>query len=138
LFSYRGEDVVQTLERVCCEVGYPKTIRIDNGGEFISRDLDLWAYQKDVILDFSRPRKPTDNAYLVPDDYDPAIIWAGLGLIPYSIVPHFRSLHPEADSSELAAQYLADNQLNFMTMQDGDAIIYENNISRYVSANDIA
>ena len=29
-FSYRGEDVVQTLERVCNQIGYPKTIRVDN------------------------------------------------------------------------------------------------------------
>ena len=28
-FSYRGEDVVQTLERVCKIVGYPKSIRVD-------------------------------------------------------------------------------------------------------------
>ncbi len=63
-FSYRGEDVVQTLERVCATVGYPKTIRVDNGSEFISRDLDLWAYANDVVLDFSRPGKPTDNAFI--------------------------------------------------------------------------
>ncbi len=63
-FSYRGEDVVQTLERVCREIGYPKMIRVDNGSEFVSRDLDLWAYQQDVVLDFSRPGKPTDNAYI--------------------------------------------------------------------------
>jgi len=56
--------VVQTLERVCRKIGYPKSIRVDNGSEFISRDLDLWAYQKDVILDFSRPGKPTDNAFI--------------------------------------------------------------------------
>lgn len=62
--TYRGEDVVRTLERVCAGVGYPKTIRVDQGSEFISRDLDLWAYQKDVTLDFSRPGKPTDNAYI--------------------------------------------------------------------------
>ena len=63
-FSYKGEDVVQTLERVCRKIGYPKSIRVDNGSEFISRDLDLWAYQKGVILDFSRPGKPTDNAFI--------------------------------------------------------------------------
>jgi len=63
-FSYRGEDVVQTLERVCGQIGYPKTIRVDQGSEFISRDVDLWAYANDVTLDFSRPGKPTDNAFI--------------------------------------------------------------------------
>ena len=28
---------------------------------FISRELDLWAYMKGVTLDFSRPGKPTDT-----------------------------------------------------------------------------
>ena len=55
---------MQTLEHACKLFGYPKSIRADNGPEFISRDLDLWAYQNDVILDFSRPGKPTDNAFI--------------------------------------------------------------------------
>ena len=63
-FSYRAEDVVKTLERVCGQVGYPKTIRVDQGSEFVSRDLDLWAYANGVTLDFSRPGKPTDNAFI--------------------------------------------------------------------------
>ena len=29
-FADRGEDVVQTLERVCHQIGYPKTLRVDN------------------------------------------------------------------------------------------------------------
>jgi putative transposase len=37
-FSYRAEDVVATLERVCATTGYPKTIRVDQGSEFVSRD----------------------------------------------------------------------------------------------------
>jgi putative transposase len=45
-FSYRGENVVATLDRVCRKVGYPKTIRVDQGSEFVSRDMDLWAYQR--------------------------------------------------------------------------------------------
>ncbi|SHE60487.1 putative transposase [Ruegeria intermedia] len=62
-FTYRGEDVVETLERVCGKIDCPRTIRVDNGSEFISRDLDLWAYTNDVTLDFSRPGKPTDNGF---------------------------------------------------------------------------
>ena len=45
-FSFRGADVVEALERVCPQVGFPATIRVDQGTEFISRDLDLWAYQR--------------------------------------------------------------------------------------------
>lgn len=63
-YSYRGEDVVATLERICQQTGYPMTIRVDQGAEFISRDLDLWAYQKGVVLDFSRPGKSIDNAFI--------------------------------------------------------------------------
>ena len=63
-FSYRAEDVVTALEGACASTGYPKTIRVDQGSEFISRDLDLWAYAKGVTLDFSRPGKPTDNAFI--------------------------------------------------------------------------
>jgi putative transposase len=62
--SYRGPDVVATLEKAVHEVGLPKTIRVDNGPEFVSRDLDVWAYVGGVTLDFSRPGKPTDNAFI--------------------------------------------------------------------------
>lgn len=62
--SYRGGDVVETLDRIAHEAGCPKTIRLDNGPEFISKELDLWAFLRGVTLDFSRPGKPTDNAYI--------------------------------------------------------------------------
>jgi putative transposase len=63
-FTFRGTDVVEILEGICNEVGFPATIRVDQGTEFVSRDLDLWAYQRGVTLDFSRPGKPTDNAFI--------------------------------------------------------------------------
>ena len=61
--SYRGADVVATLERIASAYGRPKRIRVDNGPEFISKELDLWAWLHGVALDFSRPGKPTDNAF---------------------------------------------------------------------------
>ncbi len=63
-FSFRGADVVAVLERVGREVELPAAIRVDQGSEFVSRDLDLWAYQHGAMLDFSRPGKPTDNAFI--------------------------------------------------------------------------
>ena len=45
-------------------IGYPQTIRVDQGSEFVSRDMDLWAYARGVTLDFSRPGNPTDNAFI--------------------------------------------------------------------------
>ena len=63
-FSYRAEDLVATLERTCAVVGHPRAIRVDQGLEFISRDLDLRAYANNVTLDFSRPGKPTDNVFI--------------------------------------------------------------------------
>ena len=38
-----GDDVVRVLEGVASQRGKPQTIRVDNGPEFISRSLDLWA-----------------------------------------------------------------------------------------------
>ena len=63
-FAFRAPDVIEVLERAGAEIGLPRTIRVDQGSEFVSRDLDLWAYLRDVTLDFSRPGKPTDNAFI--------------------------------------------------------------------------
>jgi len=60
----RGEQVVGVLDRLKFARGVPKVIRVDNGPEFISKILDKWAYENGVTLDFSRPGKPTDNAFV--------------------------------------------------------------------------
>ena len=57
-----GQDVAATLERLRFDRGLPQRIYCDNGTEFVSAAMDLWAYTNGVILDFSRRGKPTDNA----------------------------------------------------------------------------
>ena len=63
-FSYKGYDVVTALNLAVAQYGVPERIRVDNGPEFISKEVDLWAYAQGVVLDFSRPGKPTDNAFI--------------------------------------------------------------------------
>jgi putative transposase len=62
--SLKGEDVVRVLSRIGLQRAVPKTLFCDNGTEFTSQAMDLWAYHAGVRIDFSRPGKPTDNAYV--------------------------------------------------------------------------
>ena len=60
----RGEHVVNVLNRLTAQRGAPTRLFWDNGSEFCSQIVDLWAYQHQVRIDFSRPGKPTDNAHV--------------------------------------------------------------------------
>ena len=63
--SIIGSQVVEVMEALKRFTGrYPKRIQMDNGSEFISKAMDRWAYENKVVLDFSRPGKPTDNAFI--------------------------------------------------------------------------
>jgi putative transposase len=63
--SLKGTDVVSVLQDLKLnEQIVPKRIQVDNGSEFISKELDKWAYENKVTLDFSRPGKPTDNPFI--------------------------------------------------------------------------
>ena len=42
----------------------PRSITVDHGTEFMSRALEDWAYQRGVQLDFIRPGKPVENAFI--------------------------------------------------------------------------
>ena len=59
-----GEQVASVLQAVIAGRGAPKRIRVDNGPEFVSNALDRWAYENKVTLDFSRPGRPIDNAFV--------------------------------------------------------------------------
>lgn len=62
--SLSGQRVVRMLDRVFQERGLPEELQLDNGPEFRSQALDLWAYQNKVKLAFIDPGKPTQNGYI--------------------------------------------------------------------------
>jgi len=59
-----GQTVVDALEAVSAHRPLPKAITVDHGTEFTSKALDEWAYRRDVALDFIRPGKPVENAFI--------------------------------------------------------------------------
>ncbi len=62
--SIGGDRVTRVLDQVAEERGLPESITVDNGPEFAGKALDAWAYKNNVKLDFIRPGKPVENAYI--------------------------------------------------------------------------
>ena len=62
--SLTGPKVVACLDVLAGGRGLPIAITVDNGSEFCSRAMDVWAYQNGVKLDFIRPGRPVENGYI--------------------------------------------------------------------------
>lgn len=56
--------VVRCLEQVLEWRGKPTFIRVDNGPEYISATLQLWAQKHGIEIKYIQPGKPTQNAYI--------------------------------------------------------------------------
>jgi putative transposase len=62
--SLTGEKVAAALDKIIADRGAPQSITVDNGTEFASKAVDLWAYHHAVHLDFIRPGRPVENGYI--------------------------------------------------------------------------
>jgi putative transposase len=59
-----GEKVATALDKALLQRSAPESITVDNGTEFTSKALDLWAYKNGIHLDFIRPGRPVENGYI--------------------------------------------------------------------------
>lgn len=62
-FSLPAQKVIAVLNRLAHARGLPKLITVDNGPEFISDALAIWAEKHGVELDFIEPGKPMQNGH---------------------------------------------------------------------------
>lgn len=62
--SINGERVTRVLDWLVLARGCPDVITTDNGPEFAGRALDKWAYNNGLMLDFIKPGKPIQNAFI--------------------------------------------------------------------------
>lgn len=60
--SLPARKVIETLRRAIDFRGKPKSIRVDNGPEFISHKLEIWCFIHSIELKFIQPGCPTQNS----------------------------------------------------------------------------
>lgn len=71
------------------------------------------------LVDSAEPEKA------VPLGYRPEILWTGLGLVPYAIIPHYRSDHPESEKIESVVRHCVSEGIPHRPMRDGEVILVD-------------
>ena len=56
--------VTLVLDRIIGQRSQPSVMTLDNGPEFAGRHFDAWAYHRGIRLDFIRPGRPVENAFI--------------------------------------------------------------------------
>lgn len=56
--------VIRALDQIIEWRGRPKTIRCDNGPEYLSGALQEWSAKQGIRIDYIQPGKPQQNAYV--------------------------------------------------------------------------
>lgn len=70
-----------------------------------------------------------DDPHIVAERYQIEPVWHGLGLVDFSIVPHFDSDHPEAEAAGRAHEYMRTNGISHRTLRDGEVIVVPSTMS---------
>lgn len=67
-----------------------------------------------------------DDPNVVPGGYKPEIIWEGMGLVDFSIAPHYQSEHPESEMIEEVVSYFKKHDMTYRALHDGEVILVNN------------
>lgn len=69
----------------------------------------------------------------VPPGLDPATPWEGLGVIPFSVAPHYKSAHPASPGIDDVIRYFESHGMPYRTLRDGEAWIRSGDREELVS-----
>ena len=94
-FSLPAERVVRALNQIIEWRGKPMVIRVDNGPEYISATLAIWAAKQGIALTHIQPGKPQQNAYV--ERYNRTVRHEWLDLYIFETI---------AEAQEIATEWL--------------------------------
>lgn len=63
-----------------------------------------------------------DEPHLIPEGYSEEVIWEGLNLVPFHIVPHYKS-DWFGDQALKMESYMQSNSFPYKTLMDGQVIV---------------
>lgn len=120
LIWVRGGNVF-VLRRACKQSGADTIIK-----EMLENDTVAYGGYSagiDLLTPNLHGAELVDDPNIVPEGYDKEIVWDCLGILPYSVAPHYKSDHPESESVGKSVEYMINNHIPFIALRDGEAIV---------------
>ena len=78
----------------------------------------------DMLTKSLKGTEMVDDPNIIPQGYDPEIVWEGLGILPYAFAPHFESPgHPETGAVGRMVKRLIEEGKPYKAIHDGQAIV---------------
>lgn len=74
--------------------------------------------------------EPMDEPGAAAEGYHSDVIWDGLALVPFQIVPHWRSDHPETAMADTCIARLLEAHEPFVALRDGETLVVDGEASR--------
>jgi dipeptidase E len=76
-----------------------------------------------VLPQTLRGLETVNDPAAIPPGYDPAVPWEGLGVLPYSLAPHYKSAHAASPGIDGVVRYFQAHGMPFKTIRDGEVRI---------------
>lgn len=99
--------------------------------DLLSRDRIVYAGFSAAAVIMSRSLEgleAVDDPYDVPAGYPQEVEWTGLGILPFSIVVHYRSGHTESAGAEREIEHYERKGIAYRTLQDGEALLIHGSV----------
>jgi dipeptidase E len=86
-----------------------------------------------VLPQTLRGLETVNDPAAVPPGYDPVVPWEGLGILPYSLAPHYKSAHAASPGIDGVVRYFQAHRMPFKTLRDGEVRILSGRREELVS-----
>lgn len=77
-----------------------------------------------VLAPNLEPYKVVGDATVTPYRESKNVIWEGLGLVDFALMPHYQSDHPESESINKGIKYCQENNIKYKALRDGEVLIF--------------
>lgn len=118
------------LRRVMADCGFDEVIK-----DLLNKDALVYAGYSAaavVLAPTLRGAEKVDPPSDVCDVLKTEILWQGLDVLPYVVVPHYKSDHPESVLIDGMVEFLEKEHLPYKVIQDGEAVCMDGDVEEII------